>query len=98
MIAKAKNTKASGFDDSAASGIGGLLAIGKMLPAVEFDHQFCCMTYEVGNVARDRHLASEASSVQPDSAQSNRSTSVEFFLSARALERNLEGTFHVGFF
>ena len=39
MIAKAKNTKASGFDDSAASGIGGLLAIGKMLPAVEFDHQ-----------------------------------------------------------
>jgi hypothetical protein len=65
MIAKAKNTKASGFDDSAASGIGGLLAIGKMLPAVEFDHQSGCMAHEISDVARNRNLAPEARSVQP---------------------------------
>ena len=65
MIAKAKNMKALGFDDSAASGIGGLLAIGEMLPAVELNHQSGCMTHEISDVARNRHLAPEAHSVQP---------------------------------
>jgi hypothetical protein len=69
MIAKADNTKAFSFDYCAASVIGGLLAISEMLSAIEFDYQFCCMTYEVSDVVCDRHLASEASPVQPVIAQ-----------------------------
>src|SRR5882672_1182803 len=36
-----------------------------MLPAIEFDHQFCCMTGEVDDVVFDRYLAAEADAVQP---------------------------------
>ena len=69
MIAKAENTKAFGFDYRAASAVGGLLVIGKMLSAVEFDHPSRCMTHEVSDVTRNRHLAPEAHSVQPMIAQ-----------------------------
>src|SRR5258708_21891214 len=40
-----------------------------MLTAVELDHQFCCMTGEVGDVVLDRYLAPEAYAVQPVIAQ-----------------------------
>jgi len=64
VIAEAKNAKSSGFDDCAPSGIGSLLAIRKMLSAIQLDHQFGSMADEVGDVVCDRDLASEAGAVQ----------------------------------
>jgi hypothetical protein len=63
VIAEAKNQKASGLNHSGTSRIGALGLIREMLPAVEFDHQLCCMTHEVGDVVFDWYLAPEAIAV-----------------------------------
>ena len=69
MIAEAKNAKALGFDNCAAFCVSRLLAIGKMLPAIQLDHQLGSMTYEIGDIASDRDLAPETRAVQAMIAQ-----------------------------
>jgi len=64
VIAEAKHLKALGFNQSRACRVCLLTAVGEMLPAIEFNHQFGCVTHEVGDVATNRDLASEASTVQ----------------------------------
>jgi hypothetical protein len=64
VVAEAKNAKSFGFDNRTALCVGGLLAIGKMLPAIKLDHEFGSVTHEVGDVVCDRNLAPEASAAQ----------------------------------
>jgi len=64
MIAEAKNLKALCFDYRGARCVGSFSIVGKMLPAIEFDHQSGGMAYEVGDKILDGNLATEAGAVQ----------------------------------
>ena len=63
-IAEAQDAKASGFDSRATSGVSSLLAVGKVLPAIELDYQFGSMTHEVRDIIPDWHLPSKAGTGQ----------------------------------
>jgi len=65
VIVEAKNVQAFGFNGGRARSICLLSMIGKMLPAVELDHQLGSVTHEVGDVILDRDLAPEAGAVEP---------------------------------
>jgi hypothetical protein len=64
MIGEAKNLKAFGVNHGRARSICLLSVIGKMLSAIELDHQRDSVAHEVGNVICDRDLASEAGAVE----------------------------------
>jgi hypothetical protein len=69
MIVEAQNTKTFGLDDRTPPSVGCLLGRREMLAPIEFDDELGGMTYEIGDVGRDRHLASEAGAVQAVIAQ-----------------------------
>jgi hypothetical protein len=69
MIAEAKDVKALGFDDLGARRVSSLSFIGEMLSAVEFDHEACGVTYEIGDIALNWHLSSKTSSLKAMIAQ-----------------------------
>ncbi len=69
MVAEAKNAIASFFDRHRANGISPFRVVGEMLPTVEFYDEPCLMTYEVGDVASNWHLAPKASARQAMAAK-----------------------------
>jgi hypothetical protein len=69
MIAEAENLKALRFDRRRASGVGLLSIVGKMLPAIEFDHELRRVTDEIGDEVLDGDLTPEAGAVQTMIAQ-----------------------------
>ena len=68
-IAETKDFEALGFDHSRARSVGLFGLVGEMLSAIEFDHEFRRVTYEVGDEVLDRDLAAEAGAVQAMVAQ-----------------------------
>jgi hypothetical protein len=65
VIAKAKNRKSPRLNQRCPSRVCLLSSIGKMLRAIEFDHQLCRVTHKIWAVISNRYLASESDTVRP---------------------------------
>jgi hypothetical protein len=64
MIAEAKNLEALRFDHGRSSSVGSLALIGKMLSAIELDHELGGVADEVCDEVLDRDLAAQAGAIQ----------------------------------
>jgi hypothetical protein len=69
MIAEAEDTKTPRFNRGGTRGICLFLIVGKVLSAVQFNHQFSRVAQEIGNVAFNWDLTPEANSKQAMIAQ-----------------------------
>jgi hypothetical protein len=69
VIAEMKDLKALRFDYGRSGGVFLFGLIGKMLAAVELDHELGCVTDEIGDEVLDRDLTAEARAVQAMAAE-----------------------------
>jgi hypothetical protein len=69
VIAEAKDLKALRLDCRGSRGVFLLGLVGKMLAAIEFDHELGCVTYKIGDEVLDGNLPAEAGTVQSVIAQ-----------------------------
>ena len=64
VIAETKDEEAVGLNRGRAPGIRLFGRIGKMLAAIQFDHQLSGVTDKVGDVVLDRDLTTKARAIQ----------------------------------